>query len=154
MNIIEDCYILGHMWLWAIMWMLGTEPWVLCKNISALNLWAISPDPKTCFLKKLYIYRKGSKLREGIWVVHFICIQPIQGSELTTSFHGLSVVPAYSVSLGQDLYIPVLSWCMDPSSESRGRVVTAVSIWKDRVGDGGLGCCCFTMSYAQLLSFT
>lgn len=45
----------------------------------------------------------------------------------------------YSVLLGQNLYIPVLSVCMDSSPKYRGRVVTAEFLFgrteKEMVGE-------------------
>lgn len=37
--------------LWAAMWMLGTQPQSSTRAISALNHWAVSPDPTAVFLE-------------------------------------------------------------------------------------------------------
>jgi hypothetical protein len=36
-----------YRWLWATMWLLGTELWSSGRADSALNCWAFSPVPKT-----------------------------------------------------------------------------------------------------------
>jgi hypothetical protein len=44
---------LHYRWLWATMWLLGIELRTSGRAASALNCWAISPDPGSNFLLQI-----------------------------------------------------------------------------------------------------
>jgi hypothetical protein len=52
-NITEEGIGSHYRWLWSTMWLLGIELRTSGRAVSALNLWAISPAPNTCFYKLL-----------------------------------------------------------------------------------------------------
>ena len=61
-----------HIWLWATMWLLGSEPRTSGRAVSAPNRWAISPAPVFIFFKHSSNSCKWKPLGGGVlWASYY-----------------------------------------------------------------------------------